>query len=182
MTPYETRFPDLHRTVRWAWGGIEATFAIGPPPDELVTNVHVVGFVGDRVVLCRDTRDIWFLPGGTREAGETVAACAARELAEEAGGRLAGPLTWFGHHDCVTDHAEPYKPWQPHPRKAWLWCYADVDLAGEPTSPDDAEQIVEVRVAGVAEACDLLRQDSAGFGGEMVLPDVVRIAAELRGL
>jgi 8-oxo-dGTP diphosphatase len=181
MTGYEARYPELHRPARWAWGGIEARFRVALPADELVSNVHVIGFVADRIVVCRDYRNVWMLPGGTREAGESVAACVDRELLEEAGARRTGPLTWFGHHDCVSDRSEPYKPWQPHPRRSWLWCYADVELVAEPTNPDDGEQIVEVRVATLDDACELLRADSVGFGGERVIPDVVRIAADLRG-
>jgi hypothetical protein len=54
-------------------------------------------------------------------------------------------------------------------------------VAGEPTGADDGEDIVEVRVATVDEACDLLRADSAVFGSEDAIPSLIRIAADLRG-
>ena len=56
-----------------------------------------------------------------------------------------------------------------------MWCSADVVVDGEPTNPDDGEQVVEVRVAPLAEARRLL----AGFHGW--LEDLVCLADELRG-
>ncbi|MBY8885510.1 NUDIX domain-containing protein [Streptomyces sp. PTM05] len=45
-----------------------------------------VVFRDDRVLLVRrDRRDDWVLPGGYPEAGESLAHCAERELAEETG-------------------------------------------------------------------------------------------------
>ena len=153
---------------------MDAQFSTEPPADELVTNVHVVGFLGERVVLCRDERDVWFLPGGTREPGESVEDCAARELVEEAGARLTGPLRWIGAHHCVSDRAEPYRPHQPHPEKAWLWCFADVELHTAPTLPPDGEQVVEVRAVDVARARELLLTDGDWY------PELLTLAVELR--
>jgi 8-oxo-dGTP diphosphatase len=168
------RFPLLYASQRWEWGGIDATFSTHLPADELVTNIHLVGFAGDEIVVCRDSRGVWILPGGTREAGESVRDCVIRELREEAGARLAGPLTWIGAHYCVTDQPVPYRPHQPHPRKAWLWCSADVTRDSTPTCPADAEQIVEVRAVGKAEAQRLLRTDA------LWLPDLIELAVQQR--
>jgi 8-oxo-dGTP diphosphatase len=168
------RYPALFRPRRWEWAGIDAQFSLDAPPDELVTNIHVVGFVGDGVVLCRTRAGQWFLPGGTREAGESVEGCVARELREEAGAELAGPLRWLGAHACVCDRPAPFRPWQPHPRAAWLWCAADVAIVGAPTNPPDGEQVAEVRVVSVAEAPTL-----AGTDGEE-MAEIVALAVELR--
>jgi hypothetical protein len=62
-----TRYPRLLAPQRWEWGGIDAKFSTAHPSPDLVTNVHVVGFIGERIVVCRDARGVWFLPGGTRE-------------------------------------------------------------------------------------------------------------------
>lgn len=146
------RYPLLHAPVRWEWGGLDVRFSTELPPDELVTNIHVVCFVGDHIVLCRDDRDIWLVPGGTREANESVDECVRRELLEEAGARPVGPIRWFGAHHARSDRSAPYRDWQPHPHIAFLWCTADVVVDSTPTNPGDAEQIQEVRLFTRAEA------------------------------
>jgi 8-oxo-dGTP diphosphatase len=183
------RFPALHAPQFWAWGGYDAQFSPLMPEDRLVTNVHLVGFAplpdgvkngtadgtpnsaadgGYGVVLCRDERDHWFLPGGTRERDESVESCLARELREEAGARLLGAPVWIGAHRCVTDHPVPYRPWQPHPEKAWLWGWGEVVVDSEPTNPEDGEAVVEVRVVPAALAQELLVRGRDRWWAELV--------------
>lgn len=172
-----TRYPLLFTTRQWGWGGLVATFSTAPPPAALVTNIHVVGFVGEQVAVCRvnrDGRDVWFLPGGTREPNESIHGCAVRELREEAGARLNGPLHWFGAHYCVSDLPEPYRPHQPHPEKYWLWCHADITIDSAPTNPAGDEATLEVAVVSPAEAKRLLLTD-----GDW-MPDLVSLAEDLR--
>ncbi|MFI9272294.1 NUDIX domain-containing protein [Kitasatospora sp. NPDC052896] len=164
----QDRFPALFAPQRWEWGGMDAQFSTELPPDGLITNIHLAGFTGDLLVLCRDSRGHWFLPGGTREAGESIGSCLDRELREEAGARLLGPASWIGAHRCVTDHPEPYRPWQPHPEKAWLWGWAEVVVDSAPTNPADGEQVEEVRAMPVAEACELLARGREPWWGELV--------------
>ncbi|MFJ3792406.1 NUDIX hydrolase [Kitasatospora sp. NPDC090091] len=169
------RFPALHAPQYWSWGRYDARFSLALPPDELITNIHLVGFSEGRVVLCRDERDHWFLPGGTREHGESIESCLVRELREEAGARLLGEPAWLGAHRCVTDLPEPYRPWQPHPEKAWLWGWAEVAVESAPTNPDDGEQVVEVRAVEPAEAQRLLVGGRDAWWGELI-----GLAVELR--
>ncbi|MGW3076233.1 NUDIX hydrolase [Kitasatospora sp. NPDC001132] len=168
-------FPALHAPQYWSWGRFDARFSTELPPDALVTNIHLVGFADDRVVLCRDDRNHWFLPGGTRERDESIASCLARELAEEAGARLLGEPRWLGAHRCRTEDPVPYRPWQPHPEKAWLWGWGEVVLDSAPTNPADGEQVVEVRAVAPAEAERLLLTGRDAWWGELVA-----LAVELR--
>ena len=106
--------------------------------------------------------------------GEPILDCVVRELREEAGARLAGPMQWVGAHRCVSDRPVPYRPWQPHPLKAWLWCTAEVVVDSAPTCPADGEQVVEVRAASRAEAQRLLSTGSAWYA------ELIELAAEAR--
>ncbi|MER7770824.1 NUDIX hydrolase [Kitasatospora sp. NPDC096140] len=169
------RFPALHAPQYWSWGRYDAQFSTVLPPDDLVTNIHLVGFADGEVVLCRDDRDHWFLPGGTREQGESITTCLERELREEAGARLLGEPGWLGAHRCRTDDPVPYRPWQPHPEKAWLWGWGEVALESSPTNPADGEQVVEVRPVPVAEAQRLLLTGHDAWWGELI-----GLAVELR--
>ncbi|MQA86589.1 MAG: NUDIX domain-containing protein [Streptosporangiales bacterium] len=171
---WASRFPLLYARQRWEWASVDARFSTDLPVPALVTNVHVVGFVGERIVVCRDGRDVWFLPGGTRERDESVEECATRELREEAGAVLAGPLRWVGAHHCVSDAAAPYRPYQPHPEKAWLWCFADVVLSSAPTNPAEGENVLEVRAVDAAQARRLLLTDADW------LPELISLTVEMR--
>lgn len=75
-------------------------------PDRPYVGVGIVVFKGDSVLLVErqgpDGEDIWSLPGGAQELGETVQEAAHRELREEAG--IAIEL--FGLIDVV-DFIEP---------------------------------------------------------------------------
>jgi 8-oxo-dGTP diphosphatase len=162
------RYPRLFAPDRWEWAAIDVTFTLRLPSDDLVQSVHVVAFRGNDVVLCRDERPlVWFLPGGTREVDETVDSCIRREFAEEAGGELVGDFHRFGAHIGVSERAEPYRPHLPHPRKAWLWGWAECELGGLPGNPAGGETVTEVRAAPLSEAIRLACTDNS-WGGELV--------------
>jgi 8-oxo-dGTP pyrophosphatase MutT (NUDIX family) len=65
-------------------------------PPRFPVSIKGVVFVGDRVVLLKNERDEWELPGGRLEAGEDPAACVAREIREE----LAIAVTVEALLDC----------------------------------------------------------------------------------
>lgn len=103
---------------------------------------------GRRLMILRNGR--WDLPKGHREAGESVEACAVREVAEETGVgnlRIVSPL-------CVTLHAYAlYGRWELK-RTHWFRMQAD----GVPdVVPQTEEGIVEVRWCSKAEADERLK-------------------------
>ena len=52
-------------------------------PPVFPVSIKGVVFVGERVVLLKNERKEWELPGGRLEAGESPAACVVREIGEE---------------------------------------------------------------------------------------------------
>jgi 8-oxo-dGTP pyrophosphatase MutT (NUDIX family) len=62
-------------------GGESSGKPSGPP--RFPVSIKGIVFLGDRVVLLKNERDEWELPGGRLEAGEDPAACVAREIREE---------------------------------------------------------------------------------------------------
>ena len=54
------------------------------PPEHLVSRLHLVAVTNEsHVVVCRSVQGWRFLPGGTREPGESLQELARRELQEE---------------------------------------------------------------------------------------------------
>ncbi len=110
MTDPAARYPLLYSPQQWSGAQIDVQFSTELPPDELIQSVHVIGFVGDDIVICQDNRpDVWFLPGGTREPGESLDHCLARELREEGGARLASPFRPLGAHLGRSAAAKPFR-------------------------------------------------------------------------
>lgn len=61
----------------------------------------------DQVLLLKNERDEWELPGGRIEIGESPEECVAREIAEETQWKVtAGPIldTWMYYIDSVERH------------------------------------------------------------------------------
>lgn len=74
-----------------------------PPPDEFITSVRAVVFCGDAVLVVQDPDGRHILPGGRREAGESYAETAIREVLEETGWHVTiGPELGFKHFYRLT--------------------------------------------------------------------------------
>lgn len=153
---WAARFPRLFATQHGPDGEFDATFSLDLPPDELVSNVHVIGRTNGGIVACRNDLGWRFLPGGTREPGETIEDTVRRELREEAGARLVGSLRPMGAYRCVRHRPAPVRPHLPHPVTYFLFAAADVAVDGVPTNPPGDEQVIEVIVLPPTEAADWL--------------------------
>ncbi|WP_405063038.1 NUDIX domain-containing protein [Kribbella sp. NBC_01505] len=165
---WAAQFPDLYAPGHWAWGELDVQFTVEQPPDELISNVHVICRAAGGIVVCGNDLGWRFLPGGTREPGETIEQLVRRELVEEAGARLTGPLTWLGGHRADHRRPSPYRPHLPHPLSYWAVFVADVVVDQAPTNPADGEQVTEVLVLPPGEAAAWLEDSPDGVKGPVV--------------
>jgi 8-oxo-dGTP diphosphatase len=169
-------FPALVGEVYVDYAEARIRYVSGIAKDELVTRLHLVALTdAGEVVVCRSSQGWRFLPGGTREEGESLVELARRELLEEAGAALVGDLHFFSAHEADSDREAPYKPYFPHPRSYWAYAVARVEITGEPLNPPDGEEVVEVLALPVHEAAEFLRAD------DPIHADVV-LDAHVRGL
>ncbi len=173
MKTWKEQFPELFAPAFWHWGDLDAQFTLEQPPDELISNVHVVARAEGGIVVCRNDLGWRFLPGGTREPDEAIEETARRELLEEAGARLTGPLTWLGGHRADHRRPAPYRPHLPHPVSYWVNVVADVVVDRQPTNPPDGEQVVEVLVLPPEKAIEFLDAMNDNDG---LMANLVRLA------
>lgn len=147
----------------WEWAQTIVRFTERRPPDEVVQSVRAIAVVGQRVVVCRLPDGTAFLPGGTREQGESVDDCIRRELTEEAGFVMQGRPRWFAAHSGVSYHRIAYKSHAPFPLKAWLWGVVKGEILTPPTNPVGAEQVATVSVMRPEDALDVLKDEGRGY-------------------
>lgn len=173
---WRMRFPDLFRDDYVDYADCRTRYTTEGAPEELVSRLHLVAVTNEsKIVVCRSAQGWRFLPGGTREPGESLYDLARRELMEEAGALLQGGLRYFSAHVADSQRDQPYLPHLPHPRAYWAYAIADVRVVGAPINPIDGETVVEVlALPPPAAAAYLERHDP-------VHADVVR-HAEAMGL
>ena len=88
MSDRRASFPDS-RTRRRP----EGTCSVGYQPQLFPVSVKGVVIRDGQVLLLRNERDEWELPGGKLELGEDPASCVAREITEEVGWMITtGPI------------------------------------------------------------------------------------------
>jgi 8-oxo-dGTP pyrophosphatase MutT (NUDIX family) len=166
-------FPDLF--IRRTWGSVTIDFHLDLMPlDELISNVNIVPFCGNGLVVLRLENGRYEMPGGTREPNEAWLDTLRRELVEEAGAELTS-FTHIGAWQWTTAAGEPYRSHLPHPIAYRVVGYGEVAITGEPTNPADGEQVATVEVLSLADAV-------ARFlaGNRPDLADLYRLADQIR--
>ncbi|MFB8372900.1 NUDIX hydrolase [Paenibacillus taichungensis] len=144
------QFPALSTSIYW--GIVKAEFRLNDIVDEtLVSNVSIIPFVGERVVVFQIDNGKWELPGGTLEVGEKYMDGLQREVMEELGAKLV-TYQVFGQFHCMSSAPEPYRPHIPHPHFVRIIGYGEVELVGKPLNPADGEQVIAVEVVEIGEA------------------------------
>lgn len=143
--PWRAELARLYGLDHVEYASSTLRYTTDPAPEPLVSRLHLVAVTPAGDVLVSRSEQGWrFLPGGTREPGESLPELARRELLEEAGARLLGGFRPFSSFVADSDLAAPYRPHLPHPRAYWVHALARVEVVGPPTNPDDGEQVVEV--------------------------------------
>lgn len=84
-----SRRPAATTKVTWLAGAmplaVAAYTAQADLPDDLITSIRCITFVGERVLVCTNEGGSHPWPGGRREPGESHAETAVREVYEETG-------------------------------------------------------------------------------------------------
>jgi 8-oxo-dGTP diphosphatase len=146
-------FPVLFTKSYVDYADCQLGFTTRCVPDELVARLHLVAMTPQRhVIVCRSIQGWRFLPGGTREEGESLVELARRELLEEAGARMTGSVEIFASHVADNLRDGPYRPHLPHPRAYWAYAVTEAEVVAPPTNPLDGEQVVEVMTFPPARA------------------------------
>jgi 8-oxo-dGTP pyrophosphatase MutT (NUDIX family) len=104
----EAAFPVLFGTTQATWALIDLRFQLltGEVDPDRVARVYVVPFIGAACVVLGFEHGDWGPAGGGLDPGESIRTALARELAEEAGGRLL-TYTPFAVLRCHSRAATP---------------------------------------------------------------------------
>ncbi len=170
MIPESLARLSAETSVRYA-PHVSLAFTTDEALEDDVARAHVVALTSaGAVVVCRSVEQWRFLPGGTREPGETVAGLIRRELREEAGYAPTGEPVFVGRYVASSAAAEPYRPHLSHPVCSWGYYVVPVQRVGAPLNPADGEEVIEVLTLPPVEAAAWLAEH------DPVHADVVRLA------
>ena len=167
-------FPNLFGSTSWQTVTCRFECLNEMPPLNLVSNVNLVPFKGDRCLILCLQRGEWEVPGGTLEPGESYSDTISRESIEEAGARLI-TFELFGAWHCFSTAPKPYRPHLPHPEFYRLVGYGAVEIIGSPENPEDGEQVASVEFVPIKEAVQRFRAIN-----RFELAELYQLAARVR--
>jgi len=172
----QTTYPHLFKQVTWSWGPTQAQFERfdTPPAPDLISNVNLVPYTGEKWVIIRLSDQTWGIPGGTLEPGESYPAAIKRELVEEAGAYLHS-FQIFGGWRCRSLADKPYRSHIPHPEYYRLVGLGEVELRHAPLNPADGEIVEEVEAVSLETAIDRFESQD-----RFDLSELYQLAARLK--
>ena len=170
----QSNFPNLFGDT--SWGTVTCRFEPlnEMPPPNLISNVNLVPFKGDRWLVLRLQTGEWEVPGGTLEPGESYSEAISRELIEEAGAHL---ITFepLGAWHCFSTASKPYRPHLPHPEFYRLVGYGAAEIIGNPENPEGGEQVAGVEFVTIEKAVQRFRDIN-----RLELAELYQLAARTR--
>lgn len=152
--------PGAWHVVDATWGEAQRVRLVTGPPSLVgdpvhVRSIHVVGFLGDDVLLVQNKDQTWTFPGGRLEDNETLDAALHREVWEEARAHIAP-----GYRPVAATRIEflnrvPGRVYRVHPTFL-SWVAGDVKELSDEPHHDPADGVVGRRVMSPGEAHGLL--------------------------
>ncbi len=171
---WAAQFPELFAPAWVDYANADTLVTTEPIDEAEVNRLHVIGVTAQgTVVVCGSDLGWRFLPGGRREPGESVGDLIDREMLEEAGATCTGTMRIFASQVAISRDEHPHKPHFAHPRGQWAFAVVPVSIIGDPTSPEDGEQITEVHALAPDEAAAYLAVH------DPVHADMVRLAGAM---
>jgi ADP-ribose pyrophosphatase YjhB (NUDIX family) len=133
--------PRAEGSVVWGEDPLRITAYLGheQPPLAYVTSVRSLVFRGDALLVLRNRDGIHIMPGGRREAGETLEETLRREVLEETSWTLCAPIMLGFMHFHQLSPKPPGLPY-PHPDFVQVVYRAEAaDCVPDARLPDDYE-------------------------------------------
>jgi 8-oxo-dGTP diphosphatase len=147
-------------TEETTWGEAQRVRLITGGPglieqSEQIRSIHMVGFVGQELLVVQSRDGSWTFPGGRLEGGESLEDALSREIWEEAGARIASGWKRIAATRIDFINRVPGRVYRVHPTYL-LWVAGDVTELAEEPDPDPVGGVVARAVLSIADAQMLL--------------------------